>query len=73
MTIEIGDYVKDHNSGRVFKVIGFTKNRAFIADGWIIDKYGTLHNPDLCEKYEGALSAINEAASEIDCGYKVEK
>lgn len=71
MSIGIGDYVKNTVDNRVFKVVGFTRGREYIPDNWLIDRNGTVINPNNCEVYQGALSAIPEAINDIDCGYKI--
>jgi hypothetical protein len=48
--MKIGDLMQmTEGRKRVFEVVGVTKDRAHIPDGWPIDDTGTAINPRFCE------------------------
>ena len=55
----IGSYAKCTASNRVFKVVGYTQERRFVPDGWLVDKSGFTANPKFCTAYTGATGVLN--------------
>lgn len=58
MKYAINDWAINELEGSAFRVTGFTKDRAHIPDGWLIDNIGRAVNPKFCKRYNGATSVL---------------
>lgn len=76
MSFEINDWVVsvDDRPSVAFRVCGFSKmseniipiNDDVDIDLWLVDKWGTKHNPKFFKKYCGAISALEAAEAAKD-------
>ena len=58
MEFKVGDRLKVRNMNTVFVVAFFSKCHKLVPDGWPYSKDGTVYNPNILTKYEGATSVF---------------
>tara|TARA_Y100001973_G_scaffold103246_1_gene170068 strand:+ start:785 stop:1027 length:243 start_codon:yes stop_codon:yes gene_type:complete len=62
--IKVGDWVIGTEAWRTFRVYEIVEDGEF--KGYLVNKWGTMHPPELYRKYTGATSALEDAEAGMD-------